>query len=191
MLLGPRDALLVVDVQNDFLPGGSLAVPGADAVVPLLDRYIETAIAHGAKIVATRDWHPPAHCSFRERGGPWPSHCVQDTAGARIAPGLRLPPQAVVVSKGTNPDRDAYSGFDETELDATLRAAGVERLFVGGLATDYCLLQTVRDALRLGYVVVLLEDATRGIDPVQSERARAEMLELGAVATTLQSTARA
>jgi nicotinamidase/pyrazinamidase len=187
MDFGPRDALVVADVQNDFLRGGSLAVPDGDAVVPVLNRTIGMAEGQGAHVIATRDWHPRGHCSFRERGGPWPPHCVQGTRGAEFSRDLRLPTDAIVVSKGTDPDRDAYSAFDGTKLDTALRALHVERLFIGGLATDYCVLYTARDALAKGYQVRLLDDAIRGIDPDASRRARDDMIARGAVPIVLSS----
>lgn len=182
-VIKPGDALVVVDVQNDFLPGGSLAVPQGDAVVPALNRYLAVWRDRGLPVFATRDWHPPDHCSFREQGGPWPPHCVAGTAGAAFAADLELPSDGVLISKGQQPDRDAYSGFEGTDLDAELRRAGVHRLFVGGLATDYCVLSTVRDARKLGYTVFLLTDAIRAVDvrPGDGRRAEAEMIKLGAV----------
>jgi nicotinamidase/pyrazinamidase len=162
------------------LPGGSLAVPRGDEVVPVLDVYACAAGLRGVPVFAARDWHPPRHCSFYERGGRWPAHCVRGTRGAAFASGLRLPASAIVVSKGSDPDRDAYSAFDGTDLDRALRAAGVHRLFVGGLATDYCVLCTVRDALARGYEVVLLTDAIRAIDAGEGARAEAAMMHAGA-----------
>jgi nicotinamidase/pyrazinamidase len=179
----PGDALIIVDVQNDFLPGGSLAVPDGDAVVAPLNTLIEAFEARGLPIFATRDWHPENHCSFKARGGPWPPHCIAETPGAQFAAGLRLPASATIVSKATMPDKDAYSGFGDTELDVLLRKADVQRLFIGGLATDYCVLNTVRDALSLGYEVMLVSDAVRAVDvePGDGERAIDEMRELGAI----------
>lgn len=184
----PGDALLLVDVQNDFLPGGSLAVPRGDEVVPVLNRAIAAFEAQQLPVYATRDWHPERHCSFRAQGGPWPPHCVAHTRGAEFAPTLRLPPAASVISKATSADRDAYSGFDDTDLDSRLRAAGIRRLFIGGLATDYCVLNTVRDALRLGYEVMLLTDAVRAVEvqPGDGRRAEDEMARLGARRFSLQ-----
>lgn len=181
--LQPGDALVAVDVQNDFLPGGNLGVPRGDEVVPVLNDWIAAFVQLGLPVYATRDWHPPDHCSFRAHGGPWPSHCVAGSAGAQFAPGLRVPSSAVIVSKATAADRDAYSGFGGTELDRLLRDAGVKRLFVGGLATDYCVLNTVRDALQHGYAVMLLADAVRAVDvnPGDGDKALAEMRRLGAV----------
>ena len=181
------DALILVDVQNDFLPGGSLAVPQGDAVVPVLNRYLATFTARALPIYATRDWHPANHCSFKARGGPWPPHCVAETRGAQFAANLKLPPGAAIISKATTPDKDAYSGFEGTDLDARLRAQTIKRLFVGGLATDYCVLNTVRDARRLGYEVRLLTDAIRAVNvkPDDGRRAEEEMQRLGAKPITL------
>jgi nicotinamidase/pyrazinamidase len=177
------DALVLVDVQNDFLPGGSLAVPGGDGVIPPLNGWIARFKAARLPIFATRDWHPPDHCSFQSQGGPWPAHCVADSEGAAFAPGLALPSDARVISKATRREADAYSGFAGTDLDDRLRRAGVNRLFVGGLATDYCVLNTVKDALGLGYRVQLLTDAIRAVDarPGDGARAMAEMLAAGAL----------
>lgn len=182
------DVLLVTDVQNDFLPGGSLAVPDGAAVVPVLNRYIDAFVAAGLPVYATRDWHPPRHCSFREQGGPWPVHCVVDTPGAAFAPGLALPPDAPIISKATEAGREAYSSFQGTPLDSRLRRAGIRRLFIGGLATDYCILNSVRDALRLGYEVFVLTDAVRAVNvqPGDGERALAEMTRLGAQCITFE-----
>jgi nicotinamidase/pyrazinamidase len=187
----PGDALLVVDVQNDFLPGGSLAVARGDEVVPALNQYIGAFEAQGLPVYATRDWHPERHCSFRAQGGPWPPHCVANTRGAEFAAALRLPPSATVISKATTPDEDAYSGFQGTDLDSRLRAAGIRQLFVGGLATDYCVLNTVRDALRLGYEVFLLSDAIRAVDVQAGDglKAEEEMAKLGARRVSLKERA--
>jgi len=187
----PGDVLLVTDIQNDFLPGGSLAVAGGDEAVPVLNRYIDTFVARGLPVYATRDWHPPRHCSFHAQGGPWPVHCVADTHGAEFAATLTLPPDTTVISKATSPDREAYSSFQGTDLDSRLRAAGVHRIFIGGLATDYCVLNTVRDARRLGYDVFVLADAIRAVDvqPGDGQRAEAEMTRLGARRITLSGRA--
>lgn len=178
----PGDALLVVDVQHDFLPGGALAVGGGDRVVGALNAYLDAFAARGLPVFATRCWHPPAHCSFREQGGPWPAHCIAGSAGAAFPGALHLPPGAVVVSKGTEAGRDAYSGFQGTDLNRRLKAASVRRLFVGGLATDYCVLETVCDAQALGYAVVALVDAMAavGLRPDDEARALARMQAAGA-----------
>ncbi len=181
MRLRPGDALLLVDVQNDFCPGGALAVPEGDAVVPVLNRWIEAATEGGVPVVATRDWHPPDHVSFEAQGGPWPPHCVQGTEGAAFHPDLALPDDAVVVSKATAPEAEAYSGFEGTGLADILRALGVRRVFVGGLATDYCVKATVLDALREGFEVRLVEGGHRGIAADTSEAALDAMTGAGAV----------
>ena len=179
----PGDALLVVDVQRDFLPGGALGVPGGDEILAPLNSYLARAARAGAAIHASRDWHPPDHCSFRAQGGIWPPHCVAGTPGAELAAALELPPTAHIVDKGTLPDREAYSAFSDTGLAERLCAQGVRRLAVGGLATDYCVLNSVRDALAAGFGVVVLEDAIRAVDvePGDGERAKDEMRRAGAV----------
>ncbi|MFA4044319.1 MAG: hypothetical protein HZRFUVUK_001105 [Candidatus Fervidibacterota bacterium] len=181
------DALVIVDVQRDFCAGGALAVPDGDAVVQPLNSYIEVFKSANLPIVATRDWHPPNHISFREHGGLWPPHCVQGTEGAEFHPQLKLPEETLIISKATQPDLEAYSGFEGTELESLLKSKGVKRLFVGGLATDYCVKMTVLDALKLGFTTFLLEDAIRGVNvnPSDSERAIDEMLSNGAIAITL------
>ncbi|MFQ6075147.1 MAG: nicotinamidase [Candidatus Bathyarchaeia archaeon] len=182
-----RSALIVVDVQRDFCPGGALPVPEGDRVVPILNRYIQKFKEAGAPIYATRDWHPPNHTSFKPQCGPWPTHCVQSTTGAEFHGDLRLPRGTRIVSKATDPEKEAYSGFDGTGLGEELRRRGVWRVFVGGLATDYCVKSTVLDALRLGFETVLLEDAIRGVDvePGDSERAIKEMVAKGVREATL------
>jgi nicotinamidase/pyrazinamidase len=184
IFLLPDDALLVVDVQRDFLPGGSLAVAGGDVIIPLLNQWIARFGRAGLPLFATRDWHPANHCSFLAQGGEWPEHCVAHTPGAEFAAALVLPSGARVISKATQPESDAYSGFAGTALHEQLQGARVRRLFVGGLATDYCVLNTVQDALRLGYDVELLLDCIRAVDvrPGDGERAIAAMLAAGAVA---------
>jgi len=178
----PGDALILVDVQTDFLPDGNLGVPHGDEVVPVLNRYAEIFQANKLPVFATRDWHPPNHCSFADQGGPWPPHCIANTPGAAFAPNLRLPPQSVVVSKAERVEQDAYSGFEGTDLDTRLKRAGVRRVFVGGLATDYCVLNTVRDARKLGYEVFLLTDGSRAVNvqPDDGRKAEEEMRGLGA-----------
>ena len=176
------DALIVVDAQHDFLAGAALGVSHGDEVVPVINRYIERFDRLGLPIVATRDWHPRNHCSFAQRGGPWPPHCIAQSEGARFAAELKLPPSAQIVSKATTADEEAYSGFGGTGLAGNLRERGVRRLFIGGLATDYCVLNTVKDARQNGFEVVLLRDAIRAVDVKagDGERAEAEMLRAGA-----------
>jgi nicotinamidase/pyrazinamidase len=181
---GSGDALIIVDVQNDFLPGGKLAVAGGDAVVAILNRAAALFAQRGLTVAATRDWHPPNHCSFSARGGPWPPHCIAGTAGAAFPAALELPAATLIVSKATGPDSDAYSGFDRTALASLLRERAVARLFVGGLATDYCVLNTVLDALTLGFKVVLLFDAIKAVELRDGDgsRAIAQMVGCGATA---------
>ena len=184
----PDSALLLVDVQNDFCPGGSLAVADGDRVVSVLNRYAEAFAAAGRPVVATRDWHPERTTHFKEFGGVWPAHCIQGSHGAEFHPSLRLPPEAIVVSKGMGSEEDSYSGFDARDeagrpLAQILADRDVRRLYVGGLATDYCVKHSVLDAREADFEVVVLEDAVRGVD-VQagdSERAVAEMQAAGAV----------
>ncbi len=179
------DALVVVDVQNDFLPGGALGVPEGDEVIPVLNRYSVLFEDLGLPIVATRDWHPEDHCSFEAQGGPWPPHCVAGTEGAAFATALDLHGDTKVISKAQTPDEEAYSGFQGTELNDWLQERDVTRLFVGGLATDYCVRDTVRDGLKNGYEVVLLEDAIRAVnvEPDDGSKAVAQMQAEGAVGT--------
>lgn len=179
--LQPTDALILVDVQNDFYPGGALPVEEGDQVVPLLNRWIEAAREGGAYIIASREWHPPGHVSFRDRGGPWPPHCVQDTQGAAFHPAIRLPSDILVVSKGTDLDRDNYSAFQETGLADVLWRRGVRRVWVGGLALDVCVRATVLDALREGFEVHLIKGATRPVDRRNGGRAIEEMRAAGCI----------
>jgi nicotinamidase/pyrazinamidase len=184
---GPHDALVVCDVQNDFLPGGALPVSRGDEIIDVLSGWVERALVEEIPVFATRDWHPPHHASFYERGGPWPPHCIQGSWGAEIAKALRLPATTIIVSKGHDPNRDAYSAFDGTELDRELLLRRIRRIFICGLATEYCVLFTARDALSKGYQVVLLHDAVRPIDahPGDGARAEAEMIRRGATPTSL------
>ncbi len=180
-------ALIVVDVQNDFCPGGALPVPGGDEVVPVLNAYGEKIRLAGGVSVFTRDWHPPNHSSFRENGGIWPVHCVQNTPGAAFCPGLIFPGTAVLVSKATDPQKEAYSGFEGTDLQTHLVRLGIKTLLVGGLATDYCVKNTVLDGLKLGFSVYFLEDASRAVNakPGDGNRAVEIMLRAGAQKLTL------
>jgi len=182
----PADALIAVDVQNDFLPGGALAVPGGEAVVQPLNAWLADFAGHGCATFASRDWHPADHCSFAARGGPWPVHCVAGTRGAAFAAGLRLPAGCVVVDKGTHADREAYSAFAGTALAAELAAVGARRLWIGGLATDYCVAATARDALALGLAVVVLIDAVRAVEVTAGDGARA-LAALAADGATLRA----
>jgi len=185
--LSKNDALIIVDVQRDFCPGGALPVPAGDQVVPVLNDYIKMFKKANAGIFATRDWHPPNHISFKAYGGPWPPHCIQNTEGAKFNPDLKLPDDATIISKAMDPSKESYSGFDGTVLGDALKDKGVTRVFVGGLATDYCVKNTVLDAIELGFGTVLLLDATRGIDvkPIDVEKAIGEMVAKGAERATL------
>ncbi len=184
-----RDALIVVDMQRDFMPGGALPVPEGDSIVPALNRYIDLFFGKGLPIFFTRDWHPENHISFKEQGGVWPPHCVQNTEGAMFHKDLKIPPDnRFIISKGTSPDFDAYSGFQGTVLESLLKERGVRRVFVGGVATDYCVKNTVIGALNLGFEVFLLLDGVKGVDvkPGDSERAIDLMLSGGAVGVELR-----
>ncbi len=182
-----KDVLVIVDVQNDFCPGGALAVSEGDLVVSILNRYIRRFEEAKLPVIATRDWHPEKTSHFNSCGGAWPPHCVQGTRGAEFHPDLALPEDVVIVSKGMGVDEDSYSGFQGADASGAsladlLRRCGGQRLFVGGLATDYCVKHTVLDGLKKGFQVVLLEDAIRGVDlkPGDSERAVEEMVRAGA-----------
>jgi nicotinamidase/pyrazinamidase len=186
-----RSALLLVDVQRDFCPGGALPVPEGDRVVPVLNGYIAAAHARRIPVYASRDWHPAVTSHFRPYGGPWPPHCVEGTPGAAFHPDLRLPPDAIVISKGRDPVRPGYSAFDGRTADGRtlledLRARRVEHLYVGGLATDYCVRASVLDARRVGLDTSVLIDGVAGIDaePGDVTRALDEMRAAGAAFVT-------
>ncbi|MGB9735722.1 MAG: nicotinamidase [bacterium] len=183
-----HDALIIVDVQKDFCPGGSLAVPDGDKVVPVLNGYIKAFNENSLRIFATRDWHPENHISFKAYGGPWPPHCIKETDGAKFHPDLKLPSSAIIVSKATTPKKEAYSGFQGTALRSTLKRLKIKRVFVGGLATDYCVKNTVLDALKFNFVTFLLMDASKGVDvePEDSKKAITRMFEAGAIGITLE-----
>jgi nicotinamidase/pyrazinamidase len=180
MLATETDALIVVDVQNDFCAGGALAVPGGDDVVEVIN-WLMPRFDH---VLATLDWHPPDHTSFKEQGGQWPAHCVQGTKGSGFHPGLDDSRIDDVVRAGVGTDDAGYSGFEKTDLDQMLRERGVERIFVTGLATDYCVRATVLDAISAGFKAVLVTDAVRAVDVEEGdgERAVREMLAAGATA---------
>jgi nicotinamidase/pyrazinamidase len=172
------DALLVVDVQRDFCPGGALAVPQGDRIVPAINRLL--GLTHWVT-VATRDWHPPDHCSFNAQGGIWPAHCVADTDGAAFHPELQVSRIRHVVSKAVAKDSEAYSGFQGTDLARLLQSSNLRRVFVCGLATDYCVKATALDARHAGLDVVVIEDAIRGVEvhPGDCAAALAEMKAAG------------
>ena len=182
-----KSALVIIDVQNDFCPGGALPVPEGDEIVPVFNRYIELFQRAGLPIYATRDWHPKTTHHFKECGGLWPPHCVQGSQGAEFHPDLRLPEDAEVVSAGVGPNEEGYSGFEGhneegLDLESSLRTRGVTHIYAGGLATDYCVRHTALDALSRGFRVTVLVDAVRGIDvqPGDSRRALDEMADHGA-----------
>lgn len=186
-----RAALVVIDVQNDFCPGGSLAVPEGDLIVPVLNRCISLFTRAGRPVLYSRDWHPAVTTHFAGQGGVWPPHCIQDTPGAAFHRDLLVPEGAMIVSKGMGAREDAYSAFQARLPDGALLAellhrAGVTEVYTGGLATDYCVNATVLDALKHGFTVHLLEDACRAVDlqPGDGARALAEMTAAGAHRTT-------
>jgi nicotinamidase/pyrazinamidase len=173
-----RGVLIVVDLQVDFCPGGSLAVPEGDTIVPVINRYIELFRGKGLPIVASRDWHPPVTAHFRQFGGLWPPHCIQESAGARFHPDLRLPEDVIVVSKGIDPDKDDYSALRAALPSGLpfadyLQQTGVTHLYICGLATDYCVKMTAVDALLAHYRVTVLIDAVKGVDLEPGDAARA------------------
>jgi len=171
------DALIIVDVQNDFCPGGALPVPDGDAVVEPINRLVEQM----PFVVATRDWHPPNHLSFREQGGPWPVHCVHDSSGAQLHPKLQSAQIDAIVDAGREPEHEGYSGFEHTDLERLLRERGIDTVHVAGLALDYCVKETGLDARRAGFDTVLHRDATRAInvEAGDDERALEELREAG------------
>lgn len=182
----PREALIVVDVQNDFCPGGTLGVAGGDQVVEPLNRAVKALTGAGLPVFFTRDWHPPNHTSFKSRGGPWPPHCVQGTKGADFYPALWVPPSATVVSKGDDPDKEAYSGFQGTDLARRLKDLGVHEVLIGGLTTDYCVKESAIDAIHAGLKVRILQDAVKPVDAKigDGKRALKQLLDMGAELTT-------
>jgi nicotinamidase/pyrazinamidase len=188
--LDKSTALVVVDVQKDFCPGGALAVSDGDKVIPILNKYIELFRAARARIIYTRDWHPPDHNSFKQQGGPWPPHCIQGSEGAKFHPDLIAPREGEVVSKADKKD-EAYSFFQGTDLAAQLKQHGITRLLVGGLATDYCVKETVLDGLKFGFEVYHLDDASKGVNvqPTDSQRALELMKAKGAKRITLKAIA--
>lgn len=189
----PKKALLIVDVQNDFCPGGALAVPEGDKIVPILNKYMMIFSRKKWPIFASRDWHPQETKHFKQFGGLWPEHCIQNTKGAGFHPDLRLPQETIILSKGIDPDKDSYSAFQAvdskgTEFFELLKISGINELFIGGLATDYCVKSSVLDALKLGFKVKLLIDSIKGVNikSKDSEEAIEEMVSCGAEKMTLE-----
>jgi len=188
-----KKAFLVVDVQNDFCPGGALPVTDGDRVVPVLNKYIRFFAKSNLPIFASRDWHPKKTRHFKKFGGSWPVHCVQNTEGAQFHKDLKLPKEAIILSKGMDPIGDSYSAFQAMDsngvhLENLLKIFGVEELYIGGLATDYCVKFSTVDALKHGFKVILLVDSIKGVNvkPRDSELAIEEMLSRGAKKITLK-----
>jgi len=181
--LTARDALIVVDMQKDFMPGGALPVPEGDKIIPRINEYVKLFEKRGLPVFYTRDWHPENHISFKGHGGVWPPHCVQGTEGAKFHEDLYIPADnKFIISKGTSQEFDAYSGFQGTVLNDLLKERGIRRIFVCGVATDYCVKNTTIGGINLGYQAFVLEDAIKGVDvnPGDVERAVEEMMEKGA-----------
>lgn len=184
-------ALVLVDVQNDFFPGGALPTPEGDEIIEPINQLIEQCGDMGMPVFATRDWHPENHCSFEEQGGPWPPHCIQETEGAAFHPEIELPEDVAIISKAESADREAYSAFQSAGLGERLRELGVTGLVVAGLATDVCVRQTVLDALDEGFAVTVIQEAVSGVEaePGDSRRALEEMAEHGAQILSMEDLA--
>jgi nicotinamidase/pyrazinamidase len=179
-MLQNGDGLLIVDVQKDFCPGGALAIEEGDRILPVLNHWIQQARRVGVPVYASRDWHPQGHISFKEQGGVWPPHCIQDSDGAKFHPDLHLPDDVVKITTGVRFDQDQNSAFDQTGLTEQLKRDGVQRLFIGGLALDVCVLATVIDALKAGFDVQVIEDATRPVNENDGREALLKMKKSGA-----------
>lgn len=175
------DLLLIVDPQMDFMPGGTLAIPGGDEIIPLLNEYLTKAIRAKIPIAISRDWHPPNHISFQEQGGPWPVHCVQNTPGAAFHPDIRIPPNALIVNKAFHSDREAYSALegvvDSSQLPFTdkLNELGIRRIWIAGLALDYCVYHSAMNGHDLGYEFHVILAACRGITDNATQKALENM----------------
>ncbi len=192
-----RSALLIVDVQNDFCSGGALAVPGGDEIVPVINSYLHFFTGQQIPVFASRDWHPRVTNHFQNEGGQWPVHCIQNTRGAEFHPELKLPVTASIISKGTEPAEHGYSAFEGKDTNGTrlkelLQKKRIEKLYVCGLATDYCVKHTVLDALHEGFAVTVLEDAVRAVNmnAGDAEAAMSEMRAQGAAASTFDDIAK-
>ena len=193
--MGAEKALLIIDVQNDFCPGGALAVPEGDKIVPVLNRYIELFLSKGLPIFVSRDWHPEKTKHFKDFGGLWPKHCIQKTRGAEFHPGLKLPDKIIILSKGIDPEKDSYSVFQGADSQGKsflnlLSFMGIIELYVGGLATDYCVKESVLDALKNGFRVKLLMDAIKGVNEESSREAIKQMIARGAEQITFEKLSR-
>jgi len=183
-----NSALVIVDVQNDFCPGGALEVYNADEIILVINRYMELFRGKGLPIIASRDWHPRETKHFEKYGGIWPEHCVQRSFGAMFRAGLLLPPDTLVFSKGMDPERDDYSALQArndtgTSMTDVLKKVGIRELYICGLATDYCVRQTALEGLHLGFSITVLLDAVQGVElkPGDSKRALDELEAAGAV----------
>lgn len=179
LTITPSDALIVVDMQNDFMPGGALPVPEAETLVPLLNRLL---VCFSTRVL-TRDWHPANHISFSPSPAfkdlSWPPHGVQNTAGAAFHPGLHVQLADRIASKADQPDQEAYSGFQGTDLSVWLQGRSIRRVFISGVATDYCVKSTAWDAVRAGFQTVLIQDAVRAVAPDTGQAALAAMRGVG------------
>lgn len=188
-----KNALLIIDMQNDFCSGGTLSVPESDKVVPVINRYIKIFKKLQFPIFASRDWHPKKTRHFKQYGGAWPKHCVQNTTGAGFHSKLKLPKETIILSKGMDPEKDSYSAFQSVDPNGTdfinlLKVFGIKQLYIGGLATDYCVKYTVLDALKSGFKVRLLVDGIKGVNlkPGDSRKAIAKMSRTGVRKTDYQ-----
>ncbi|MDD4954868.1 MAG: isochorismatase family protein [Candidatus Omnitrophica bacterium] len=191
-IISPK-ALLVNDVQNDFCPGGSLAVSACTEIIAPLNRYIKLFSSNGFVVFVSRDWHPKKTKHFKAFGGKWPAHCVQQTKGAKFYPGLKLGKNVFLLSKGMDPGKDSYSAFDAFDANGRsflkiLNKLRVKELYLGGLATDYCIKQTAIDAINNNFKVYLLIDAIRGINPFDSEMAVKSVMSKGAKLAIFEET---
>lgn len=188
-----KKALLIVDIQNDFCPGGALGVPQGDKIIPRINQYIKIFHAKKLPILASRDWHPPQTKHFESFGGIWPVHCIQNTKGSEFHPKLKLPKEAILLYKGMDPQKDSYSVFQAEDKNGMsflnlLKILGIKELYIGGLATDYCVRHSSKDALRQGFKVKVLMDAVKGVNlsPDDSEKAIKEITGLGAKKMTIK-----
>lgn len=180
------DALLVVDAQNDFFPGGALPVPFGDHIVPAINEWLQAAAHEHIPVFASRDWHPLNHCSFKEQGGPWPVHCLQHSEGAKFHYALKFPKDTIVIDTADNPDHEAYSAFqgktkEGQQLEKVMREQGIQRVFINGLAQDYCVCETALDARKYGFEVHLLLQGTRPITEATGQAALQRMKEAGVI----------
>lgn len=181
------DALLIVDVQYDFLPGGSLAIEDGDKIIPVVNKWIEAAEKAHIPVILSRDWHPPHHISFKEQGGPWPVHCVQNTPGAKLHADLKIPRDAIIVDKAFEVDKDAYSAMegvtdkDKIPLPELLKKLNIKRIVIGGLAFDYCVHFSALDARKLGFDTTVILPACKAISEKTEQKSFQEMADAGVV----------